>query len=87
MFLSEDGVAEVQIDNDNPQKMQCTCPQFRSSSRCKHAKHIKTYMAKNHGHYTVTVPEEIDEDVVLEAMETSESMREFIIRHARVEVL
>jgi hypothetical protein len=87
MFLSEDGVSEVQIDNESPQKVRCNCRKFVSYGKCKHSKHVKSTMDNNHGHYTVLVPEEIDEQIVLDSLDTPEGTRQFIIRHARVEVL
>lgn len=87
MFLSEDGVAEVQLDVDNSSKIRCSCPAFQRSARCKHQKYVKRAIAEGDGHYTVLIPEEIPEDIALIAMSTAESMRDFIINYARVEVL
>jgi hypothetical protein len=87
MFLSEDGVSEVLVDNENPTKMKCTCPQFEAKASCKHTKYIKSHMVNNKGHYTVLVPQEVDEDIVTMAMQEQDSMRDFIINYARVVVL
>lgn len=87
LFLSEDGVAEVEIDSENSRKVRCSCPQFQKTARCKHQKFVKASIAENDGHYTVVVPEELPEEVAVTAMTDRESMREFILRYARIEVL
>lgn len=87
LFLSEDGIAEVEIDSDNSSKVRCSCPEFRRNARCKHQRKVKASIAENHGHYTVMVPEEIPEEVALNAMSDSRAMREFIIKYAKIEVL
>lgn len=87
LFLSEDGIAEVEIDSDNSSKVRCSCPQFQRQARCKHQRKVKMAIAENHGQYTVMVPEDIPEEIALTAMEDSKAMREFIIRYAKIEVL
>lgn len=87
LFLSEDGIAEVQIDSENSRKVRCTCKDFFKNARCKHQRRVKTAIDENNGHYTVLVPDDIPEEVALNAMEDAESMREFIIKYARIEVL
>lgn len=87
MFLSEDGVAEVQIDAENSSKVRCSCPAFQKSAKCKHQRRVKQLISEGDGHYTVLIPEEIPEDIALIAMSTPETMRDFIINYARVEVL
>lgn len=87
MFLSDNGVFEVQIDADNNKKVRCNCPDFMNSARCKHQKHVRGMIDSNDGHYTIMVPDDVSEEEAIEAMRDSESMRQFIIRHARIEVL
>lgn len=87
LFLSDDGVAEVQVDSDNHAKVRCTCPSFQNSARCKHSRYVKNAMAANEGHYAILIPEEVSEEEALAAMDDSEAFRQFVIRHARVEVL
>lgn len=87
LFLSENGIAEVEIDSENSSKVRCSCPDFQKNARCKHQRRVKTMIAENHGHYTVMVPEEISEEVALNAMSDSKAMRDFIIKYAKIEVL
>lgn len=87
LFLSEDGIAEVEIDSENSTKVRCSCPEFQKVARCKHQRRVKRAISENHGHYTVMVPEEVSEEVALEAMSSQEAMREFILRYAKIEVL
>jgi hypothetical protein len=87
MFLSEEGIAEVEIDTDNSSKVRCSCPSFQKNARCKHQRKVRATIAENFGHYTVLVPEDVPEEVALTAMSDPQKMREFIIRYGRVEVL
>jgi len=87
LFLSEDGVAEVQLDADNSRKVRCNCKSFMSSARCKHVKFVKDQMAENNGHYAVKIPEDIPDDEAFDAMGDAESFRQFIIKYGKVEVI
>ena len=44
-------------------------------------------MQENDGHYTVSIPVEIDEEEATAAVSSSEAFREFIIKYGKVEVL
>jgi len=87
MFLSEDGVCEVQIDVENNKKVRCSCPSFMSRARCKHVNYVKEHMEKNEGHYAIRIPENVPDEEAYEAMANSEAFRQFIIKYAPVEVL
>ena len=39
------------------------------------------------GHYSITVPIEIPEEMAIEANESPESFREFVVHYAKIEVL
>jgi hypothetical protein len=87
VFLSPDGVFEVEVDNDNHAKARCNCPMFRASAKCKHVRYVRRRMEENDGHYSILIPYEISEDEALSAMQTSQDFRAFVLRHARVEVI
>jgi hypothetical protein len=87
VFLSGDGVFEVEVDSDNSNKARCSCPSFRAAARCKHVRHVKKQIDLNGGHYSILIPNEVSEDEAALAMKNSEMFREFVIRHAKVEVI
>ena len=44
-------------------------------------------MYMNAGHYSILVPEEIPEELALEASDSAEKFREFVVKYAKIEVL
>jgi hypothetical protein len=87
IFLDADGVAEVELDSENSSKMRCTCLTFSNAARCKHTKYIRKQLSDNDGHYSILIPEEVDDELALEAMEDPAAFRDFIIRYGKVEVI
>ena len=88
LFLGEDGVSEVSIAAHDSRKVRCTCNSFFGSARCKHTKFVKQRMQENNGNYSISIPEEIDDEDAYEAMENgAESFREFVLKYGVVEVI
>lgn len=87
LFLSEEGIAEVEVDSLRPNTARCTCSKFATKSKCAHIKHVKEIMSTNNGHYTVHIPVEIEDNEAEEAMLTAEAFRNFIIKYGKVEVI
>ena len=87
LFLSEDGIAEVEVDALNPYHARCSCKGGKNKSKCAHVKHVREIMDDNNGHYTVNIPVEISEEEADEAMNSAEAFRSFIIKYAKVEVI
>ena len=87
LFLSNEGVAEVEVDALRPYQARCNCKGGKNKGKCAHVKYVREIMDENNGHYTVTIPVEVDEEVADEAMASAEAFREFIIRYGKVEVL
>jgi hypothetical protein len=87
LFLSEDGVAEVEVDSLNPYQARCTCKGGKNKGKCAHVKYVRTIMDENSGHYTVQIPVAIEDEEADEAMATAEAFRAFIIKYGKVEVL
>lgn len=87
LFLGDNGISEVEVNQHHKNQVRCTCAAFKLQSRCPHTKRVKKEMQANDGHYTVHIPVELDEAELVEAMETAEAFREFIIRYGKVEVL
>jgi hypothetical protein len=88
IFLSDDFVCEVQVDTDNHKKMRCSCPIFSRVGRCKHVRFVKNAAENNSGHYSIMVTgDDATEEAVIEASKDSKKFRDFIIKHAVIEVL
>jgi len=87
LFLDDSGVSEVEIDAEDSRNVKCTCKAFYKSSRCKHTKYVRNEIENNDGNYAIKVPVDIDDDEALEAMASSETFREFIIKYGKVEVI
>jgi hypothetical protein len=87
MFLSDDGVHEVQTDVDDYAKMMCTCAVFKSSKKCKHTRYVKRRIDLNGGSYAIRIPDDVSDNEVDEAMMSADAFRSFVIHHAKVEFL
>lgn len=87
VFLGDEGVYEVEVDSVNKSAIRCTCKTFKSRPRCEHTRHVKRVMENNDGHYTVSIPEIVDEQEALLAMGDADLFRKFIIKYGKVEVL
>lgn len=85
-FISENGVCEVQSDDSSSKKLRCTCKDFSILARCKHVKFVKERIGES-GVFTVKLAEDIDSENVIAAMNDPELFREFLIHHAKIEVL
>lgn len=88
MFLSEEGVHEVSVDELNPLKVRCDCKFFVQHGRCNHARHVKDVMAKNHGNFTVKVPlDDLSDEELTDALADTELFRDLVIKYGKVEVI
>lgn len=87
LFLDVDGVAEVEVDSKNPKLTRCTCPSHSSVRGCVHTKYVKKNMQENDGHYTVSIPVEVDDEDAIAATSSAAAFRDFIIKYGKVEVI
>lgn len=87
IFLSSDGVCEVEADAQDYAKMRCSCSSFKPSKRCKHTKFVKQKIKENGGSYSIVIPSDLEDEDMEQAIKTSEGFRNLIIHHAKVEVL
>jgi hypothetical protein len=87
LFLSDDGVYEVEAATDNYSKMRCTCPAFKSSKKCKHTRHVKKKIETNGGTYAIHLPEDITDEEIQFALDDPDLFRELLIHHAKIEVI
>ena len=88
LFISAQaaGIFEVEVDTET-RDLRCNCPKWKKASSCKHVKFVLDRMIVNDGHYSILIPEEIPEDLALEASDTAEKFREFVVKYAKIEVL
>ena len=86
-FISSQGagVFEVEVDT-NTRETRCNCPMFSKKKTCKHVSFVE-FRIKNSGHYSILVPNEIPEEMAMEANQDAESFREFVVHYAKIEVL
>lgn len=87
LFLSNEGVSEVEIDHENHVKLRCNCVEFNKVARCKHVRYVKEAMKQNDGHYAIEIPEAIDDAEALVAMLNAETFRNFVVKYGKVKVL
>jgi hypothetical protein len=78
------GIFEVSADEDR--NLTCTCPGFMSKSVCKHTKLVKERIDRNDGMYPFDFVDETDTKDIKKAMTDETLFREFIIKHAKIEV-
>jgi hypothetical protein len=86
-FLDDEGVAEVEVDQDSGAKVRCDCLQFGRMARCKHSKYVKEAMAENEGHYALEIPVHVDDEEALVAMVDATAFRTFVMKYGKVVVL
>jgi len=86
-FLEEEGVCEVEVDDDNHTKFRCSCTGFQKSARCKHVKFVRDAMEANGGALQVQIPESMSDEEAILAMMNRESFRDFVMKYGKVEVI
>jgi hypothetical protein len=60
---------------------------WKKTADCKHTRFVNSKMKVNQGHYSILVPNEIPEDLALNASDDPKKFRDFVVRYAKVEVL
>ena len=88
VFISSQaaGVFEVEVDTKT-KETRCSCPVWRKSLTCKHTSFVKQKMRYSNGHYSIQIPNDITEDMVLEANDDPVTFREFVLKYAKIEVI
>jgi len=87
VFLDDAGVSEVEVNLDDSSDVRCNCAQFKKSKECKHGNFVLGKMEDNGGHFSIQVPDTVDEDVSMNAFQSAESFRDFVLHYAKIEVL
>ena len=88
LFISAQaaGVFEVEVDTET-KRTRCNCPVWKKTAVCKHTTFVDARMRLNRGHYSILVPNEISEDVALQASDDPKKFRDFVVKYAKVEVI
>ena len=88
LFISAQaaGVFEVEVDTET-HELRCNCPVWRKSASCKHVNFVQSRMRFNDGHYAIMVPNEIPEELAVEASDDPKKFRDFVVKYAKVEVI
>jgi hypothetical protein len=86
-FIGEEGISEVEIDHENRKKVRCTCALFSKRGGCPHAQIVRKEMDENFGHYTIAVPEYVEDEEAFNALSDPDNFRDFILKYGKVKVL
>ena len=88
VFISSQsaGVFEVEIDTDT-RSTRCSCPVWKKRFECKHTDFVKDRMRFNRGNYSIQIPNEIPEELAVEASVDANSFRDFVLKYAKIEVI
>jgi hypothetical protein len=86
-FLEEEGICEVEVDDDQHNKLRCSCVGFAKAARCKHTKFVRDAMDANGGALQIQIPADMSDEEAILAMMNKDSFREFVIKYGKVEVI
>jgi hypothetical protein len=87
IFLSQGsslGIYEVSLTKDKV--FICTCPGYAARVLCKHVNFVKSRTKNNDGYYPLALSDRCKDEDADEALKSSESFREFIIKFGKIEV-
>lgn len=86
-FISEQAIGVFDVDvNTDTKETRCNCPVWVKRGSCKHVQFVN-FRIRHTGHYSILVPNEIPEEMALEANEDPDKFREFVVKYAKIEVL
>lgn len=85
-FVSAKGVHEVSLETSRKTKVRCDCPDFKKLYPCSHANYVRKNIVKvgDERVYSISIPEDIDDDYATLALSDPDLFREFVINHGRV---
>ncbi|CAB4127981.1 hypothetical protein UFOVP225_138 [uncultured Caudovirales phage] len=90
LFLSHKSEAPgpciFEVSADEDRNLSCTCPGFMSKSVCKHTKLVGERIDRNDGMYPFDFVDDVDTKQIKIAMKDETAFRDFIIKHAKIEV-
>ena len=86
-FISEQAIGVFDVDvNTETKETRCNCPVWLKRGSCKHVQFVN-FRIKHTGHYSILVPNEISDEMAVEANEDPDKFREFVVKYAKIEVL
>ena len=86
-FISSQGAGIFEVEVDTVTKeTRCNCPVWDKRGSCKHTVFVNSKI-KYTGHYSIMVPNEVPEELALEANGDADKFREFVVKYAKIEVL
>ena len=80
------GVCEVSVDKKTS-ALSCNCPGFIGRKTCKHVKFVKARVEGNGGTYPLELSDSVSDDEIKQAQKSTDTFREFVIKHGVIEVL
>lgn len=89
VFLSEKGIHEVELNTAKSLRIRCNCASFKRFFPCVHAKYVKEQITKSPDgiSYSVSIPDVLDDDESLYALDDPKLFREFILKYGKVLVI
>ena len=89
VFLSRAGSLGpgiFEVSGDDNFNFKCTCPGYTVRETCRHIRFVKARLESNNGKYPLEVPPSVSQDDIVKAMSSSETFREFLLKHGKIEV-
>ena len=88
LFISSQAAGVFEVDvNTETRDLRCSCPVWTKTKVCKHVTFVTRRINMNGGHYSIQIPYEVPEEMAIEANQSSEKFREFILKYAKIEVI
>jgi len=87
LFLSEDGVHEVEVTSDDSKKLRCTCRIYKQGKRCKHMRYVREKMEQNNGNYSIFIPDTVTDEEIDLAASSPKAFRDMLIKYSPIEFL
>jgi len=89
VFLStstKPGPSIYEVSVDDSGKLHCICPNFVSTSSCKHYDFVNTKIKENNGSYPLEILSKATEEEAAKAKSSDSEYRSFIIKYGKIEV-
>lgn len=89
VFLSQaqtPGPGIFEVSSDESGKLYCTCPGYNGRKTCKHTKYVQARIDSNSGNYPLEISSRATKEDALQAKESNEKFREFVIKFGKIEV-
>ena len=87
LFLSDEGVHEVQLDVEDNRHIKCTCKRFKTFKKCKHTTWIENEIVEAGGHFSIQINVEVPPEEAEAAFDDAGAFRDFVLKYGKVEVI